>query len=364
MVSQLEKFSIELFQTIETSGNMCISPFSVAVLLSMTHAGAKGNTVKELEEALGFQDCSEQEIRTAFGDLIKSMKGNEEDYVLKSANLCYISEDFQIREEFQTILEENFEASVEGVNFDDPETFTNINNFVEEFTNHKIKGLLSKGASDPLMILVNAVYFKGDWLEPFDPELTQIQPFYLGSKESKVDVSMMSLTGAFRTGKIKSIDAKFVELPYKGKQLSMVIILPNEVDGLEKLEASLSGRTMDKMEKKASWKEICVKIPKFSIETETNLVDTLSELGINDLFSGRADLSGVSSLPGLFVSKIGQKCFIEIDEKGTEAAAATSGEVASSIPQSFKVDHPAIFILKDNVTKLILFMGRLTNPAQ
>ena len=132
---------------------MCISPFSVAVLLSMTHAGAKGNTVKELEEALGFQDCSEQEIRTAVGDLIKSMKGDEEDYVLKSANLCYISEDFQIREEFQTILEENFEASVEGVNFDDPETFTNINNFVKEFTNHKIKGLLSKGASDPLMIL-------------------------------------------------------------------------------------------------------------------------------------------------------------------------------------------------------------------
>merc|ERR1712071_79918 len=375
--SALSKFSTSLYQvlakTLGDSENMFVSPFSVAAVLSMAHAGAKGNTLTQLKSAMHLTEYDDKKISWAVGNLCRSIKGDE-NYTLESANQMYVANNYQLSEDFQTSLKNHFGAAAENVDFAADETRININKWVENFTHQRIKDLLPAGSVNGLtkLALVNAVYFKGNWLQKFDAALTEKAPFYLGSEDKSIDVNMMHIDAKFRSGYIEDLDARVLELPYVGGKLSMFIILPYKIDGLPALESKLTEdvfKTMD--ENLRSSKKIAVAIPKFKVEAEVQMKEVLIAMGVGDLFDDSvADLSGIAGKKNLYVSEVFHKAFVEINEEGSEAAAATAGvvrmkrslDVQDEDEEPFVANHPCLLLIRDNLTATNLFLGRLARP--
>lgn len=375
VASQLTHFSTSLFQAVGkqvgASENVFISPFSVAAVLSMTHAGAKGNTGLQLENALHLTMFSHEKLWGVMGNLIRNVKGDE-NFTLEAANQMYVANNYRLVEQFQSVMKDNFGAPAQSVNFGADDTRMSINKWVEEFTHSKIKDLLPGGSIDSLtrLVLVNAVYFKGDWMRKFDQTLTKVEPFYLGSEDSKVDAHMMHIDGKFRTGVMEALDARVLELPYKGNKLSMLILLPNKIGGLPELESKLTGAMVDQIDQMIGEAKLQVAIPKFKIEADVPMKELLIGLGMGDLFDpDYANLSGISGNKDLYVSNVFHKSFVEVNEEGSEAAAATGAVMMTRMmilppveEAPFVVNHPAVFLIRDNFTKLVLFIGRLSKP--
>jgi len=362
-------FAIELYEQLaKEDGNIFFSPYSISTALAMTYAGARGNTEKEMSKVLHF-NLSQNELHPAFSDLSSYFAriqniGNIE---LNIANALWIPKNYYILDSFLNINTEYYNANLFTVDFDKApdKAIQEVNDWVEENTKNKIKDILKNEDLHPLtrLILTNAIYFKGDWEYKFDKELTAELPFWK-NKNKKMMVPMMYQKGNFKYS--KNEDYQILELPYTGKELSMLILLPNEIDGLSRLEKHLDYIIFTYLNQFTPHKTVEVYLPKFESTKRFGLNAKLKTMGMKDAFSDIADFSGITGNKRLFIHKIIHKAYLKVDEQGTEAAAATAVIMAEvSYKQSFpifKADHPFIFLIRENETGSILFIGRIVDP--
>ncbi|KAF5300346.1 hypothetical protein FQR65_LT09176 [Abscondita terminalis] len=346
------------------AGNFLVCPLSVEVILSLVHAGAKGETAKQLTTGLHLPESQEQ-VQNMIKELTPKLKGNDK-YTLASANKVYVKDGFQISDDFKSVAVKVFDSEIQNIDFvKSDEASKEMNKWVEAQTHDKIKDLISKDDlnEDTVAVLINAMYFKGAWVKQFSEYGTRKRPFQV-SKDKKVDVDMMEITDYFNYYEDETLKAKFLELPYEGNDLSMTFVLPNEVDGLGELENNIAAALATP---KYTKERVHVQLPKYKIESTIQFKPILEDLGVKDIFDGRADLSGIgANKEKLFVSKVVQKAFVEIDENGTTAAAATAvimfDRAAILIPRevklfTFQADHPFVFVLRHKHTGIV-FTGR------
>ncbi|XP_055630061.1 serine protease inhibitor 42Dd-like isoform X4 [Toxorhynchites rutilus septentrionalis] len=361
-------FALKLYKQIVSNEtkNVIISPFSISTCLSFAAMGAAGETAKEMLSVMQYDIAAGKEtIANNFGKIIAGLDGNNS---LKIANKIYVMERYQVKPSFGEIATKNFRSEVDTVNFvQNVETARTINQWVEQKTNDKIKDLISPDCLDGMtrMVLINAIHFKGTWTHQFNPENTRPMPFWISPNES-TDVPMMNTKKHFKYGIFDELGLAALELTYVNNDISMLILLPHERDGLGQLEENLLNLNISDMLTKMRSQEVELSLPKFKIEFNVDLQETLEKLGMAGIFSDSADFSEllVQKDP-LQVSKVVHKAFIEVNEEGAEAAAATVMMVINqymTIPVRLIVDRPFYFVLFGRRHKVSIFNGRLQNP--
>jgi serpin B len=360
------RFAFELYlQYNEEEDNIFFSPYSISVALAMTYEGARGQTASEMQSVLHFP---EDDIvrRAAFARLYNMYNSNNTDYILSTANALWTQEDYKFLTEYLEIIEQYYMGEATDLDFKGKpeESRETINNWVEERTNDKIKDLIPPGVIDEYtrLVLTNAIYFKGDWAVQFDEEDTREADFKVNA-EKTVKAQMMSLCDESFNYTVTDT-AQIIELPYKGNDLSMLILLPKE-DSLDSLEACINTENLNMWRSELTETEIDVYMPKFKLETKYALSDTLKDMGMPTAFSeSEANFSGMNGKEDLYITSVIHQGFIEVNEKGTEAAAATGVVMGTtSCSPTFYADHPFMFLIQDNETGNILFMGRVVDPT-
>ncbi len=358
------QFALELFEKIYEGKNTFLSPISIQTALAMTYEGATGQTAQEMRDVLYLQE-NDVERRASFAGVYNKLNEKNENYELKIVNSIWPQEGFSFVDSYlETIKNHYYGAIVELDYVNDTEgSRKTINAWVEDQTHDRIKDLIPKGAINTYtrLVLTNAIYFKGSWLDEFDKELTQEEDFKVSSSKN-VKVNMMRKEDSFNYSENENF--KLVELPYKGDKLSMLVLLPqdnfySEFPSLEEIN-SLSNSF--------SRNEVSLKLPRFGFETKYGLVEKFKELGMNAPFSGSADFSKMSP-EDLVISAIIHQTFVLVDEEGTIAAAATAVvmDMTSAGPteqKEFFVDHPFYFIIKEKETGLFLFFGKVVEPVE
>ncbi len=370
------EFAFALYPQLFTGDeNVFFSPYSISLALAMTCAGAKGQTVDEMAQALHFLLPADR-LHPAFNKLALELasRSQTEDlepdqvFQLNVANALFGQSGFSFEKDFLDTLAANYAAGMRLVDYEkDAEAARGkINDWVSGSTNQKIKDIIPPGALDELtrLVLANAVYFKAAWLHPFEPDATQPGPFRMPDGTG-IDVPMMHQQSGFSW--MQGAGYRALELPYAGWQLSMLILLPDEGES-GNVEARLNADLLDNTFAEMKWGEVILTLPKFKFEWSLGLAGGLGALGMRDAFNPQAaDFSGMDGKRDLYVSQILHKAYVAVDEAGTEAAAATTAIMeASSLPSDlveFTVDRPFIFIIRDIPTGTILFIGRVTNPA-
>ncbi len=362
-------FVFNLYTKINKSQeNLFFSPYSISTALAMTFAGARGNTEKQVAKVMHFHN-NQKEFHPIYSDLTKhlnslSEKGNVQ---LNIANSLWLQKGYKIKNEFLTITKDNYNSGLNQINFKKTEkTRKLINAWVAENTNNKIKELLKIGILEPLtkLVLANAIYFKGDWKDCFKESSTKEQPFFISKKDS-VMVPLMHKEAKY-TYYSDSL-CKVLKMPYKGNELSMIFLLPLKKHGLSELEENLTNENIYEWLNRGRRTKVIVDIPKFTITSEFELGKTLATMGMPEAFSNKANFTGITNKKDLKLSEVVHKAYIKVDEKGSEAAAATaSGMLMMAMPESepeFRADHPFLFIIRDNHYGTILFIGRVMNPS-
>ena len=378
LVKGNNSFCFDLYQQLkkEKKGNIFFSPYSISTALAMTYAGARGTTEKEMAEVLHFT-LPQEKLHPAFFKLFSNMqtiqnKGNVE---LNVANSLWIQKNFNLKTDFLKTTGQFYKASPFPVNFIPPDdrekARKKINRWVEEKTNNKIKNLIPGGILNNLtrLILTNAIYFKGCWASRFNKNRTQKRPFWITSNQ-KEDVDVMFQVYTFRY--MENNNIQVLEMPYKGKDLSMLVFLPRKKYGINKLEQELNSNGIKKWISSLSQTKVLVYFPKFKITCPFRMKKTLQSMGMRDAFSRSSNFSGITDIKSepLQISEVIHKAFIEVNEEGTEAAAATAVIMKKRVSIStrpripvFKADHPFVFVIRDNKSGSILFVGRLSDPS-
>jgi serpin B len=366
-------FAIELYQKLKnTEGNLFFSPYSISTALAMTYAGARGNTEKQMAATMHF-DPDQRKFHAAFGEFQNHINDYEKkgDVKLEVANSLWLQKDYAFLPAF---LEETkkYDAGLNYVNFisETEKARLAINTWIEKKTNDKIQNLIVPGMLDAAtrLVLANAIYFKGKWAVPFDSSATKNMPFYVQSDDS-VTVPMMCIRG-HEFGFMENSDNQCLEMPYAGNDLSMFVILPKKRNGLNVFEKTFNKTNLIFWTKHIYKEKVLVFFPKFKILKSFSLAQELSSMGMHDAFSGAADFSGMTGVKDLHISDVIHKAFVDVNEEGTEAAAATAvimargarSQMMPKIPPTFRADHPFIFLIRDNHSGAILFMGRIIDP--
>ncbi|XP_041648145.1 leukocyte elastase inhibitor-like isoform X2 [Cheilinus undulatus] len=368
-------FALALLRTLSQAnptGNIFISPLSISSALAMVYLGAKGDTAAQMAKALSFS--SGEGVHADFQTLNAAINSPSASYILKLANRLYGEKTANFLPEFLAATQKFYQADLKAVDFlGAPEACrTEINSWVEQQTEDKIKDLLKPGTVSSMtrLALVNAIYFKGNWKNRFDAADTKEMPFKINKNESK-PVQMMYQMKKLPYNYVPELSLQILELPYIDEELSMFILLPEESadgsDPLVKLEKEITHEKLDEWTNRDLMdvhSEVVVHLPRFKLEEDYELNEPLAKLGMTDVFSAKADLSGMNGEGGLFLSTVAHKAFVEVNEEGTEAAAATAGMVAFCMlrEEHFKADHPFLFFIRHNKTKSILFLGRLSSP--
>ncbi|XP_041670260.1 leukocyte elastase inhibitor-like isoform X2 [Cheilinus undulatus] len=370
-------FSLALFKKLsdnDNTANIFYSPFSISSALAMVMLGARGNTAAQMSECLETKECQD-EVHTSFAQLLRELNKPDASYALSLANRLYGEQSYQFVEEFLGGTKKHYEAELESVDFISgfEAARVNINSWVENKTQGKIKDVLAQGVVDSLtrLVLVNAIYFKGNWNKQFKENQTRDTPFRLNKNETK-PVKMMNQKTKFPLTYIPEANCQILEMPYKGKELSMLIFLPNEMEdgttGLEKLESQLTYENFVEWTRPDMMNEIevMVGLPRFKMEEKYDLKGVLMSMGMVDAFNmGMSNFSGMSPANDLVLSKVVHKAFVEVNEEGTEAAAATAAVMmlrCAMRPATFIADHPFLFFIRHNPSKSILFAGRYCSP--
>ncbi|MBN1655014.1 MAG: serpin family protein [Deltaproteobacteria bacterium] len=367
------EFAFSLYQKIIDSSevkeqNLFISPFSVSAALAMTYAGADGETAREMSDVMVIK-TEDSAFHTEFGAVIRDLSGEKpgRGYQLFVAGRLFGGSDSEFYEEFLEINQQNYDAPLEQVNFcGDPEAArATINDWVAAQTKDKIKELFPEGQFDcnTALTLVNAIYFKADWAQRFDSTSTADRPFRLLSGET---VSVATMSGEIDMRKAETADLTLLDLSYQDGELSMIILLPNEPDGLPTLESSLELDRIEQLIDSATESESLIELPRFEIRSKPNVKQALIDMGMASAFDANiADFSKMSDMPALFIDDVVHQAFVSVDEEGTEAAAATGVEMTfKAAPLPIQVDHPFLFMIRDRLTHSILFMGRVLDPSQ
>ncbi|XP_066247833.1 serine protease inhibitor 3/4-like isoform X5 [Euwallacea similis] len=369
-------FTKQLYNVLaQKPGNVFFSPISAHAVLSMAYQGADGTTRAAFGKTLGVSDHLEAAV--GYQDVMKHLN-NVSDVQLLMANKVYIMEGCALNPTFKEVTEKNFFSEVQSLNFSQSEASAKtINQWVEDKTQEKIKDLITPDLlnSATRLVLVNAIYFKGTWASKFNKELTQKEKFYLNDNDT-IEVQMMNAKGKYFYKEDETLDAKVLELPYSNSDVSLLVILPNKRNGIANLEKKLAETDLTKITENMFKPEVVVKLPKFKIETTIDLKKPLEKIGLGEIFTNKANFSGMLESPEqLFVSEVIQKAFIEVNEEGTEAAAATVAHITArtwkvhhKIPVTFTLDRPCIILVrkKQNLRrkkgkKVVypFFMGRL-----
>lgn len=344
------------------------SPYSVHAALTMTSAGAHGSTADEMAHVLHWP-----EARGKHADVEALARSLEEGalragYQLSVANRLWGQEGYGFLGDFLSVTREHYGAELAQVDFanNTEQARSTINSWIAEKTRGKIGNLVPPGMVDALtrLVLTNAIYFKGQWKSKFSEQLTGNAAFHVSADES-LDVPLMFQTAHFRHHAADGV--QLVELPYGDEGLSMVVVLPDQVDGLAALEAKLSAERLDRWLSRLASRRVMLHLPRFKMTSEFNLGGVLQSLGMKELFTpGQADLSGMNGNRELFVSAVIHKAFVEVNEEGTVAAAATAVVTRAPGPveetKVFRADHPFLFLIRDDRSGSILFLGRVVKP--
>ncbi|KAF8773438.1 Serpin B4 like protein [Argiope bruennichi] len=350
-----------------SSKNVFFSPLSISTAFGMLFRGARGDTAEELRNVLGYDkaDLPSDLVQDTFNRFLSGALDTTDSsagYVLKAANAIFIDKFFELLEDYRDDVAKFYKAAVRNVNFstDATEIVEEINSWVREKTNGKIDKLFDDLSPSTLMVLLNAVYFKGTWHVQFNPEETTEEIFLNNGLESEAKkVPLMHLTSYFLSDSTDDYHA--LELPYKGGNVSMLILLPNEPDGLHALEDSLTPEKLADIQEKLERTKIDVSLPKFKLDFEEELSDEMHALGANQIFRGDADFSGMTKCDGAIVSEIRHKAIIEVNEEGSEAAAVTGVIIDRMKSPHFRADHPFFFAIVEKSSNMILFMGHVKN---
>lgn len=350
------------------NNNIFFSPFSISSALAMTFAGSDGNTEVQMANALEFSSNTDifHEDFSIVTNRINEI-GKKGKVKLSIANSLWMQKGYTFLDEFTKIGKEYYNAEIENLNFAESEKSRNIiNQWVEDKTNEKIKNLIPKGILDALtrLVLTNAVYFKGEWKEQFKKKSTKEKLFHTFKGE---DVSVKMMYHKARYGYYENEKFQFLEMPYKGDDVSMFVLLPKDKKGLSGIEKALDMELINTAIKEIVKKDVKVHFPKFKLGLSYELSKLMKSLGMNDAFSKKADFSKMTGTKELYISAIIHKTFIEVDEAGTEAAAATAVvmRMKSARPQpspEFIADHPFFYFIRENSTGAILFTGRMNDP--
>jgi serpin B len=369
-------FAFDLYQVLrEGDGNLFYSPHSISVALAMTYAGAREDTEHQMADALSLllpQDRLHATFNGLDQELARRGEGaegtDEKGFRLNIVNAIWGQAGYHFLEQFLDVLAENYGAGLRILDFASApeEARVTINDWVGEQTEGRIEDLIPAGVIDAgtRLVLTNAIYFNAAWAHAFTPERTEEGVFHL-LDGGEVSVPMMTQQESF--GYAEGEGLRSVELPYDGRELSMVILVPDEgsfgtVD--ESLDADTVQEILDSLERR----QVALTMPRFEFESEFRLNDALAALGMGEAFTGEADFSGMTGGRDLFISDVIHKAFVSVDEAGTEAAAATAvvmREMAAAPeePIELVIDRPFVFLIRDIQTGAILFVGRVVDPS-
>jgi len=369
-------FALELYQQLgQEDGNLFYSPYSISLALAMTYAGARGETGQQMADALHFI-LSQDRLHPALNslDLELSQRGegakgkDGEGFRLNIVNAIWGQKDYHFLPTFLDLLAENYGAGLRTLDFANApeESRITINNWVSDQTENRIEDLIPRGLIDALtrLVLTNAIYFNAAWQHPFNEDMTEDGPFYL-LDGGQVTVPMMRQTKSF--GYAQGDGYQVVELPYDGRELSMVILLP-QPGQFERFEGSLDAQWVNAIVEELEPGRVALTMPRFEFESAFSLNEILAAMGMPVAFSGGADFSGMTGNTDLFISHVVHKAFVCVDEAGTEAAAATAvvmklTAAPGTPPVQVTVDRPFVFLIRDIETGTILFVGRIVDPS-
>lgn len=369
VVNASNRFALELYSELKgENGNVFFSPYSISTALAMTYEGARGQTAKEIQSVFHFPE-DDSVRRASFAALYNQLNKKDAKYNLSTANALWIQKDYQLLNEYITTIEKYYFGRATNVDFKGAteEARQTINAWVEDKTNNKIKDLFPKGSPNSLtrLVLTNAIYFKGTWVKQFNKSETREEDFRI-SENQTVKVPMMRRTSKDTSfNYAETEDLQVLEMPYEGEEVSMLVLLPKNGD-LKSLEGSLTLEKLNEWRGKLKEQRVNVFIPKFTFNTKYFLNEILKKMGMPSAFSGVADFSGINGRKDLFIGVVIHQAFVDVNEEGTEAAAATGVSVdVTSLPPPvpiFRADHPFIFIIQERGTGNILFLGRVVDP--
>ncbi len=367
------QFGLELFRKVtdkaEANANTMISPLSISLALTMTYNGAAGETKSEMEKTMKLHGLTTEEINAAHRALVNALRSADPSVQLEIANAIYYDQMLRVREEFVTVNKQYYDAEVTALNFADQASLLTINGWVSEKTRGKIPTILEHLDSDLVMMLLNAVYFNGIWKTPFDEEGTHLRPFRYGNGTTG-EVETMSMEGALEYTTNDLFSA--VHFPYGKEGFRMTVILPHENRS--------TGEVIKAMDRDAwrTWMQgfrmeenVEVSLPRFKFDWKMTLNDLLSSMGMTKAFVPHAaDFSGMTGNRDLYIGFVIHKTYVDVNEKGTEAAAVTAvGMFTTSMPVEppakirFTVDRPFLFTITEKSTGAILFIGEINAPA-
>ena len=359
-------FAFDMYSMIKSDvENIFFSPYSIFTAMAICYDGAEGSTKEQMSNVF-YYPLSKPVLEGSTKEMIDTINSDNDAYDLETANALWVLEEYPLNEQYVFNAENYYDGMITPLDFagQPEESRLIINSWVEKKTNDKIKDLLAEGSIDgnTRLIITNAVYFNGIWLQEFEEAGTRKKVFYLSDgQEKKVDT--MYAIETYNYGKDKN--AQILELPYKGDDISMYIILPSK-NNIEEFENDLTLGYYNELKDNLNSDEVKILLPKFTFEARAELNEPLQDMGIVDAFdSGMADFSGISASDGLSISEVIHQAYIGVNEKGTEAAAATGIVMVDSLPYykyEFTADHPFMFFIEDKRTGCILFMGKVENP--
>lgn len=364
-------FSSDLYAKLsERPGNLFCSPFSISTALAMTYAGARGATAEQMARVLHF-GLGQDALHPASGALAARLTGGDlPGCELSVANRIWAQPSTGLLPAFLEATRRHYRAEVARADFSarTEAARTEINRWVEKQTKDRIKDLIAKGllSRDTRMVLVNAIYFKGRWAVQFEKDSTRDAPFTIGDGQA-VSAPMMHRSGELRY--VEDEQMQGLELPYEGGDLSMVVLLPKKADGLGDLGRSIAAGALTRWLGALRTREVEVYLPRFKMTSEFELSAALAAMGMPDAFTAVADFSGMAGTRDLFISAVIHKAFVDVNEEGTEAAAATAVVMVKAMrpsapPVVFRADHPFVFLIRDNRTGAVLFIGRVVRPSE
>lgn len=377
------KFAIKLYHQLnDEEDNLFFSPYSISTALSMTYAGARGETATEMAGALDF-NLPQDQLHAAFSGLKSGLQGGgaKDGVELAIANALWPHKNYPFRQDYIDLIVKSYDSAGQGLDYGRPEAARGIiNGWVEKETREKIKDLIAEGVIDSLtrMVLTNAIYFKGSWASEFKEKSTREMSFKVSPGKS-IKTPMMFQKGKF--GYYQDADVQMLEMPYKGEQVSMFVLLPNQggtglrppANPPEKKRTLADLEKMLTIAKLSEWlgkvrkTKVDTWFPKFKMTSEFSLSRNLQALGMRKAF-GDADFSGMDGSRRLYLSAVLHKAFVEVNEEGTEAAAATAAIVglrsARPMGPRFRADHPFLYLIRDKATGSILFLGRYVTPPE
>jgi len=370
VVESSQDFGTKLFKQIvqiEQDKNIFISPLSVSMALGMALNGAAGNTFQAMQSTLQFQNMTSEQINQAYRSLLQLLRNLDPKVIFEIANSIWYRQDLQFEKNFIDLNKKYFDATINPLDFGNPNAINTINNWVKEKTRNKIQKIIGRINPENIMFLINAIYFKGTWKFQFEKELTTEEPFFK-TDGSQITCMMMSQRGTFRY--LSQPDFEAVDLPYGKGDFYMTIILPHPNTNIDSLIFMISPDLLQQWVKNFSELDGLVEIPRFKLTYKIDLIPVLTELGMGIAFDRyAADFSNLYKGPqNVFISSALHKTFVEVDEEGTEAAAVTSiGFSATSVGGGgfyFRADRPFFFIIREKSSNTILFAGKIVEPQE